>query len=196
MKLPAVFLSFDDNWTDSWKIIFHPEIRVTFFPTDLETLTIGQWKMLRDLGASGHEIGFHGLRHERAGVVFSNKLGVSYIADTIRGMKILVDHGIARPRHFAYPWGNRTPESDAALLKIFDTLRIGGVRIYSGKDLARKRIFAAANWARPHESLVEKAIADKGAIFLYLHRAQSQRLQSLWRYRKFVSFYLPSILGE
>jgi peptidoglycan/xylan/chitin deacetylase (PgdA/CDA1 family) len=79
--------------------------------------------MLRVLKRDGHEIASHGLNHLNAlDFVNSNSLE-AYIAEEIIPSIHMMEKDNLKPTSFAYPFGARTEEIDAALLEIFKIIR-------------------------------------------------------------------------
>lgn len=192
MKFPAVFLSFDDIYIDAWYERFiNSGIKVTFNPTNLEDITDMGWERLRELEATGHTIGFHGVHHLRAGEGIRERGIKKFLEyEILPGLQIYEERGLKRPQHYVYPRGNRTPDSDAALLAHFRTIRAGGVRAYAPEELRRESVIQAANWRLPHNSLIEKAVRIQGAAFVYLHVPLENRIADLLSFeKKGITFY-------
>lgn len=204
IKMPAVFLCFDDIHIKEWyacrEQFFKYDMTVTFYVTQFARLDEHDWALLSELQADGHTIGFHGLNHMRAGDAVS-RLGCSaYMQlEILPGLKEMKDRGF-NPQHFCYPRGNHNDESDRCLLSTFSTLRTGGTKLYSMAELKAQRIFMALNfgkWERQkycgHEAHLSKIKADHKAVFFYMHRPVMHRLEYLGTFRD-MNFYPMSAL--
>ena len=163
IKTPAIFLSFDDSWIDIWheSLPFFEEydIKATFYLSfgvnegkvnTPYSMTDIRWERLKEIHDSGHTIGFHTVGHERVDTTIRKIGGAQYCQKEIYpGLETMGKHGII-PRHFAYPYGRWSEESNKCLLAVFDTLR-GSVipqeadlmRLYDTRDLSNLRIFTA-----------------------------------------------------
>lgn len=118
---------FDDRDLDGW----HPlralfdlyGAKVTFFISEFHTLTPEQRAKLHDLAGDGHAIEYHSTSHENA-ATYARELGIDrYLAeDILPDLEAMRADGFD-PQVFAYPFGARTAETDAALLQQFRLLR-------------------------------------------------------------------------
>jgi len=207
IKMPAVFLCFDDIWIGEWhacrELFLQNNMKVTFYVTQFARLIDNDWAMLAELQDDGHNIGFHGLDHMRAGEAV-NKLGCEgYLqSDIFPGLKAMETRGF-RPQHFCYPRGNRTDSSDRCLLDIFRTLRAGGTKLYTATEVKTQRVFLALNFGKQgqqkycgHEALLEKSITENKAVFFYMHRPVRHRLEYLSGLSERVNFYSMGALDK
>jgi hypothetical protein len=120
-------LSFDDHnleaWTATEPLFARYDARVTLFISSYHVFLDSERTMLRALEAEGHDIEYHSTHHDDAR---------SYTAD--HGIQAYLDEDIAPdleamradgydPKVFAYPFGDRTDATDAALLAVFPLLR-------------------------------------------------------------------------
>jgi hypothetical protein len=119
--------SFDDHDLDGW----HPlrdlfdryGAKVTFFISAYHTFSDADKAKLRDLQADGHSIDYHSTNHHDA-EQYTAEFGVErYIADDILPDLELMRADGFDPKTFAYPFGSRTAETDAALLAHFPLVR-------------------------------------------------------------------------
>lgn len=120
-------LSFDDRDLAGWHLL-RPLFdrygaRVTFFISQFSTLTEDELRMLRDLAADGHAIEYHSTNHLNA-EEFAASNGVDrYIdEDILPDLQRMRAAGFD-PTSFAYPFGARTPATDAAVLQHFRLAR-------------------------------------------------------------------------
>ena len=124
---PGVALSFDDSYIDHWlagsELYARYGARLTFFVAYYHELRPEQKATLHDLERAGHTIEAHGVGHLRAPLYAEQKGVGAYMADE-------AIPSITAPRAdgfpvtaFAYPYGARTSEIDAALLEHVSLLR-------------------------------------------------------------------------
>ena len=120
-------LSFDDHnieaWTATEPLFDRYGARVTLFISAYHSFLDSERAMLRALDADGHDIEYHSTHHDDAR---------TYTAD--HGIQAYLDEDIAPdleamradgydPKVFAYPFGDRSDATDAALLAMFPLLR-------------------------------------------------------------------------
>ena len=114
-------LSFDDHDLDGWHAL-RPLFdlygaKATFFVSAFHTLTPEEIVKMRDLAADGHGIEYHSTAHENA-EQYSKTYGVEqYITDDIVPDMLAMRAAGFDPQIFAYPFGARTADTDAALLR-------------------------------------------------------------------------------
>ena len=176
-----IILSFDDIFIDDWNA--HREyfkrkgIRANFFVCSLDSYTDEQWQKLVDLKNDGHAIAFHGYDHLRAGTETEYTIDAFIEKEIMRGILKMNAYGLT-PRHYSYPWGNRSNLSDYRLLKIFKTLKVGGGGVYLPP---LPRIYGALNFGKgkgiPHVGALNAAI--DGIVCLYMHKVMVERLDFL-----------------
>lgn len=119
--------SFDDHNTQSWhELIPLFELygaRVTFFISAYHGLELDERAKLRELAAAGHDIEYHSTNHRDAEVVTAEQGLEAYLAEEITpDLELMRAEGFD-VTVFAYPFGSRTDETDAALLERFSLLR-------------------------------------------------------------------------
>jgi peptidoglycan/xylan/chitin deacetylase (PgdA/CDA1 family) len=120
-------LSFDDSNIDSWfsarELFLAHGARATFFVTRYDLFSADGRAKLHQLEADGHAVGAHGLRH-RNGPEYVSENGLrAYMNDEVLpSLELLRADGFAA-RVFAYPYGRRTSEMDAAVLEHVDRVR-------------------------------------------------------------------------
>lgn len=192
LKGPAVFLCFDDCHIDEWyrSIGFfdHHNMKVTFYLSDIAGIRLINhgWEKVRELQAHGHTIAYHGMNHLRAGNLIAEEgCEVFFAREIIVGMNILLEEGFEDIRHYCYPYGNRTPESDKCLLTVFDTLRQGGRKIYTQEEMKQARLIRTAHYQKKpsiknlHEPMLNELIKRGHFIALYMHNIIQHRLDFL-----------------
>jgi peptidoglycan/xylan/chitin deacetylase (PgdA/CDA1 family) len=128
---PAVALSFDDDFVDSWyatRDIFRElDAHVTFFVTRAQDLTAPQLRNLHALRDDGHTIGNHGRKHRKATDFVAEHDVARYIADEVAAEDTTLREDGFAPRTYAYPFGSYTEEIDAAVAE-YAYLRRGNQR--------------------------------------------------------------------
>jgi peptidoglycan/xylan/chitin deacetylase (PgdA/CDA1 family) len=123
----SLALSFDDNsvsdWTAMRPLLARYGARVTFFVTRYLGMTDDERAQLHQLAADGHDIEYHTVSHLNA-VDYVTAHGLdAYVADEIEpALTAMRDDGFTT-REFAYPFGARSADIDAALAPYFDHLR-------------------------------------------------------------------------
>lgn len=121
-------LAFDDNAPDQWMtvrdLLDEHHAHVTFFVSRWNELTAAQHAEIATLHADGHDIEPHTVTHPH-GVAYVAEHGLeAYLEDEVLpSFTVLEDAGYPAPAAFAYPFGEHTPEMDAALLPYVHLLR-------------------------------------------------------------------------
>ena len=121
-------LAFDDNAPDQWMtvrdLLAQHHAHVTFFVSRWQDLTSAQHAEIATLYADGHDIEPHTVTHPH-GVTYVAEHGLdAYVNDEVLpSFEVLEAAGFPKPAAFAYPFGEHTPEMDAALLGYVDLLR-------------------------------------------------------------------------
>ena len=123
----GVCLSFDDRYINEWfelrDLFLNNEVKVTFFITQLNSLSTDEIQKLKLLQNDGHEIGFHGMHHvlsEHYIKEYSYKEYFEYeINPGIRWMDSLEFNCTS----FAYPYGAKYWFTDYLLGEKFEVLR-------------------------------------------------------------------------
>jgi peptidoglycan/xylan/chitin deacetylase (PgdA/CDA1 family) len=120
-------LSFDDAYVDAWwetaDLLEAHGARATFFVSRIDRLDEEQVERLRQLEARGHEVGCHGYRHLKAGVVDREGGADAWAAEEILpALDAFADAGLA-PTSFAFPHGEHTDDTGEAALRYFDRVR-------------------------------------------------------------------------
>ncbi len=118
---PGIAFAFDDDAVDEWTqgrdLYATYDARLTFFSTRYDLLRDSQRAELRQLSADGHDLEAHSVRHLRGPAVVEDKGLAGYMADEVQpSIDRLVADGYP-VQAFAYPFGARTDEMDAAILK-------------------------------------------------------------------------------
>ena len=123
----ALCLTFDDRNFDSWErnipLFRKYGAHATFFVCGkIDERAEG---CMRRLSKAGHSIGLHGLKHQRAVAAIENLGAEGYLREEILPqLSVCREKGLG-VKSFAYPMSNRTPETDAVLLRHFARLRSG-----------------------------------------------------------------------
>lgn len=123
----AVALSFDDNsvadWTAMRPMLAKYGAKVTFFVTRYLLLSEDEHAQLHQLAADGHDIEYHTVSHQNA-VEYVEAHGIDgYVEEEIEpALTAMRNDGFAT-REFAYPFGVRSEEIDAALKPYFEHVR-------------------------------------------------------------------------
>jgi len=204
IKVPALFLSFDDchiqDWYNFLPFFQKHEIKATFYISNIKDLNVDDWAKIQKIQDDNHCIGLHGYSHIRAGLEVG-KLGCKrYLEKEITpALALLSKHGITNVKHFSYPWGNRTPESDACLLKYFKTLRIGGIKNYRIGEVQKIKIINSTyigmkneNGFRWRQKFILHTIVNKKVAFCYMHKPIESRLE--WLVNQNINIYSMSEL--
>lgn len=123
----GLVLGFDDYFVDDWSalrdVFAAHHAHVTFFVSDYGDLTPSQIGELHALAADGHAIEAHGMGHRDAPDYVDHHGVASYLAVEIDPELAAMRADGFAPTTFAYPYGDRTGELDAALLTRFRLLR-------------------------------------------------------------------------
>lgn len=210
LKVPAVFLSFDDLHLEEWHSML-PMLeaygaRVTFYLSDLDKIDPCGWQQLHDMRVAGHTIAFHGLHHLRARPTVRDEGCEAYLnRDIFEGLSILANHGFDNVRHFSYPYGNRNDESDVCLFAHFDTLRTGGRMLHTPESIRSTRLLNALNYGKfrerefcGHEPLLHATARNKKIVCFYMHKPIEHRLKYMFEYgmKHGVGFYPMGVLNR
>ena len=123
----ALCLTFDDRNFEAWErnipLFAKYGAHATFFICG--QIDARAEECMRRLSAAGHSIGLHGLNHMRA-VGALERLGEEgYLRDEILPQLSVCRQKGLDVRSFSYPYSERSPETDALLLRHFARLRGG-----------------------------------------------------------------------
>lgn len=124
---PGVALSFDDaaigHWLDGTDLYARYGARLTFFVAYFDQLTPAQRASLHELALRGHTIEAHGVHHMRAPVYVEQRGLAAYMnEEVVPSIEALRGEGFDITT-FAYPYGARTDEIDAAVLRHVSLVR-------------------------------------------------------------------------
>jgi len=124
---PGLALSFDDTSVDAWvalrPLLQHYGARVTFFVSRYKSLGPDQHAGLKLLAGDGHDVEPHTVLHLRApDYVEDNGLNAYLRNEVDPSIEALRKDGF-EVNAFAYPFGVRTGEIDAAIAKRVPVLR-------------------------------------------------------------------------
>ena len=99
------------------------DARLTFFSTRYDLLQTAQREELHQLNADGHDVQAHSVRHLRGPLVVEDVGLDAYMANEVQpSIDRLVADGYTIST-YAYPFGARTDETDAAIGKQVTILR-------------------------------------------------------------------------
>jgi hypothetical protein len=123
----SLALGFDDAHVDAWHalrpLLDGYRARVTFFVTRFPGLAAEQRAKLHELADDGHAIEYHGTDHKAAAQYVAEHGLDAWLRDEIEpGLAAMRADGFA-PAVFAYPFGDRSDETDRALLEQFTIVR-------------------------------------------------------------------------
>lgn len=123
----GVVLTFDDVFVDEWyaadDVMAAYNWKATFFVTKYAELTNQQKEKLHTLNNHGHEIGGHGLNHIKATEYIAQHGIDTYIDTEITPMLEMMQNDGFDIKTFAYPYGDRSPQTDEKLCNYFDIVR-------------------------------------------------------------------------
>lgn len=123
----GVVITFDDTSIDEWfdtdKTLSPYSWKATFCVSKINTLSYSEITKLLKLQQEGHEIAGHGFHHFDAPKFVAHNGINKYINQEINPMLALMNFYSFKVTSFAYPFGFRNPEIDAALLKKFKIVR-------------------------------------------------------------------------
>jgi hypothetical protein len=122
-------LAFDDNAIDAWfgvrDLLAAHGAHVTFFVTRWYSRTETERAELRMLAGDGHDVEPHSVNHLHAPDYVREHGLPAYLTDEVMpSIDGLVQAGYPPPAIYAYPFGQSTPELDAAILKIVPRVRV------------------------------------------------------------------------
>ncbi|HEX7837110.1 MAG TPA: polysaccharide deacetylase family protein [Kofleriaceae bacterium] len=125
----GLVLAFDDNAIDAWfgvrDLLAAHAAHVTFFVTRWSSRTDQERAELRMLAGDGHDVEPHSVNHLHAPDYVREHGLDAYMADEFMpSIDGLVQAGYPPPTIYAYPFGQSTPELDAAILKIVPRVRV------------------------------------------------------------------------
>lgn len=121
----ALCLTFDDRFLENWEkaipLFQKYNARATFFIYGrIDGPVIASLKKLQD---AGHSIGLHGVKHRRAVNYIKERGMEEYMKNEIMPQLDICRKNGINVRSFAYPYSQRTIESDKKLFEKFDFLR-------------------------------------------------------------------------
>jgi hypothetical protein len=124
---PGLAFAFDDDAVDAWtagRDMFSTyDARLTFFSTRYDLLQDSERAELKQLSADGHDIQAHSVRHLRGPQVVEDIGLDAYMSTEVQpSIDRLVADGYT-VNSYAYPFGARTDQTDAAILKRVAILR-------------------------------------------------------------------------
>ncbi len=163
---PGVVLTFDDAFVQQWEAVLPLFAKygahATFFVSGPQKLSPAQVEGLHRLAAAGHAVGCHSWQHLPAADVLKTHTVDEYVAlEVTPALAKLRELGF-EPTCFGYPNSSRTPETDAALLRLFRHLRIGGMP-KDGKGLAASdEFFLKPDAVAQHGCLLGKGMDYTG----------------------------------
>jgi hypothetical protein len=122
--------SFDDHdivgWHGLLPMFRYYDARVTFFISSFDAFISPDpemLRMLREIAAAGHAIEYHSTNHLSASSTAAELGAAAWVEmDILPGLASMRAAGFD-PRVFAYPFGARSAETDAAVLEVFPLVR-------------------------------------------------------------------------
>ena len=126
-KSGGVVFTFDDKFVDAWydlhNLLDNTNWKATFFVMQYNTLNRDQIDKLKKLQEYGHEIGSHSYNHTSARD-YARDYGIdAYLENEIYPLNELMAEDGFTLTSFAYPFGHRNVQTDAALLNEFKIIR-------------------------------------------------------------------------
>jgi hypothetical protein len=125
---PGIALAFDDNAPDQWfmvrDLLAQHSAKVTFFVARYTQMTPLGHEELQMLWGDGHDVEPHTVNHLH-GPAYVAQYGIdAYMNnEVLPSFQVLEDAGYPSAAAFAYPFGDRTPEMDKALLQVVGKVR-------------------------------------------------------------------------
>jgi peptidoglycan-N-acetylglucosamine deacetylase len=124
---PGLALSFDDTFVASWvelrPLFAQYGARITFFVSRYASLDDAAHAGLHTLAADGHDVEPHTVRHLRAPAYVENHGIDAYLRDELDPSIDVMRADGYEIHAFAYPYGARTSELDAAIAKRVPVIR-------------------------------------------------------------------------
>lgn len=122
-------LALDDNAIDAWfgirELLAAHGAHITFFVARWYSRSDAERAELRALADAGHDVEPHSVDHLHAPDYVREHGLDAYLADeVIPSIDGLVQAGYPPPTVYAYPFGQNTPELDAAILKLVPRVRV------------------------------------------------------------------------
>jgi peptidoglycan/xylan/chitin deacetylase (PgdA/CDA1 family) len=125
--VPGLALSFDDTsvsaWVEQIPLFAHYEARITFFVSRYPAMNDEDHAGLERLAARGHDIEPHTVNHYRAPEYVEEHGLAAYLGVDVEPSIEALRHDGFEAHAFAYPFGARTGELDAALAQRVPVLR-------------------------------------------------------------------------
>jgi peptidoglycan/xylan/chitin deacetylase (PgdA/CDA1 family) len=147
-----IAVTFDDYNIDNWYKHLHLldslDIKATFYVCRYHLLSAKQKQELREIASHGHEIAYHTTSHLDLAKTYEKK-GLAWIIqnEIHKDLEAMRKDGYAAT-DFAYPYGSHNPQLDAALLRLFKSIRALGNKQDWNKSLVKrsgdKQIFYGA----------------------------------------------------
>jgi hypothetical protein len=123
----GISFSFDDSAVSQWvgvrDLLKQYNVRASFFVSRYYRFDAALKLQLRQLAADGHQIEAHGRTHQRS-PNYVESYGVRALLDeeVLPSLQLLAADGF-NPQIFAYPFGARTSETDAAIMPYVQAVR-------------------------------------------------------------------------
>ena len=186
----GVVLIFDDSYVKNWfeadEVLRKYSWKGTFCVSNLNTLPLAEINKLLVLLNEGHEIAGHSLHHGNA-MQFVAQYGIKqYLSQEVNPMLALMNFYGLKVTSFAYPYGARSPEIDAYLLRQFQIIRgrdFGGQipskqdcyynhsRIVFGFDIDNNHTYFSASYLL---KLLEYAHKNNKILILCSHKTVNE----------------------
>ena len=182
-----VALTFDDDFIDQWHahlgLLEEHDAKATFFVTRWDSMTDEEFAWIDDLAAAGHEIAHHGLTHAKPSEYVANNGMQAYIDDEILAATAIMETRGFSPTAYAYPWGGRSDDLDAALSEHFGVLRDSGRIDQIGRSVYEDgdgvlthgaRIDSGYHTMEDVTAVLQEAKRLDGSVVLYAHRIMEE----------------------
>jgi len=127
---PAIAIAIDDNAIDDWyalrPLLAQYDAHLTFFVSRWYQQGPQQIDELMQLAADGNELEPHTVNHMKPLTYVADHGLDAWLADEVDpSIQVMRDHGL-EPQFFAYPFGERNDELDAAVLARVPYVRATG----------------------------------------------------------------------
>lgn len=175
-------MSFDDDHVDSWwqyrSLLDEFGVKATFFVRGLDRMHSAERDLLLQLARDGHELGSHGYRHRSVTRHYNAdpaRIDEYLAQEVIPAARALREAGL-QAGSYAFPYGHRSGEYDAAVLQHFSHLRsIGYRRRYLPPHRLRTIYHRIGSGEQLHHALgLDNAYANDGFLHATMRKAQSQ----------------------
>jgi peptidoglycan/xylan/chitin deacetylase (PgdA/CDA1 family) len=180
----GICLSFDDDhltsWRDHRRLLSEFGVKATFFVRGLDRFDDTELALLQGLVADGHELGSHSYRHRSVTRHYGGDPARidEYLEAEVLPAAAAMRHLGIEPNSFAYPYGHRTPEYDAAVLKHFKHLRsIAYRRRYLAPHRLRTIFHRLGSGERLQHAIgIDNVFSNDSFMAASMRKAESQQM--------------------